>query len=138
MTTSLNAMLERATKRPWVADQFNWRNEPVAHDWYIHGNIHEPLDEESDDPEENTGSATSVAIVVGNATAGNIPESTARLIAIAVNHFEAMLEALRFSNDAWLGRPVDCRTSVDMHNAVAVVSEILDAIEAAAKESVNP
>lgn len=96
--------MSEATRRPWKAKKRNWRNEPTEHDWHISGNICEPIDPDSDDPDENTGSATAVAIVVGNATAGDIPEADARLIVKAVNReylFGELVARLQ-ANQQWL------------------------------------
>ncbi len=131
MTPNLQRLFAEATARPWATRQYNWRGEPVPYDWYIHGNIHEAADPESDDPEENTGSSTSVAIVVGNATAGRIPEASARLIALAVNHFEELVRALSNAR-----RSILCPSDDRAANASAVESGYLLAkIEAAAKET---
>ncbi len=81
------------TRTPYTCDQRNWRNEPVEHDWYICGGHVEALDPESDDPDENRGSCRSVAIVVGNASSGNITRDTAMFLCRAANSHDALLAA---------------------------------------------
>lgn len=90
------------TPGPWTMKQRNWRNEPVEFDWYISGDFHEN-DDENDD-EEGGGYQTSVCIVPGNATAGTIPEDTARLIIAAPDLLAALVFIRDYARDSRTGR----------------------------------
>lgn len=130
MTPELETLLDAATARPWFADQRNWRNQQTKFDWYIHGDVHPAIDEDSDDSELNRGSAVSVAIIPGNETSGDIPESVAKIVTIAVNHFERLVEFAERVRESTKGvqSPPECV----WHE---VANDLLASIEAAAKET---
>jgi hypothetical protein len=69
------------TRTPYRAKNRNWRNEPTQYDWYISG-------------DKKRGYATSVCIVIGNETAGDIPEKTAKFICKACNCHDDLVKAL--------------------------------------------
>lgn len=74
------------TPTPYIAEKRNWRNEPSPHDVYIRGDQHE---------DDEGLVSTSVAIVIGNASAGTIPEDTADFICRACNSHADLLAALK-------------------------------------------
>lgn len=72
------------TPGPWKATRSNWLNEPVEHEFYIHGN----------ERKSRSGNyATGVAIVCGNKTSHGVTDANAHLIAAA----PALLAACRLA-----------------------------------------
>lgn len=87
--------MNNATRRPWEFSNRDWRGLPHPHNLYIVGDRHQADDdeEERDEFDELPMIATSVAIVVGNETAGGIPRANAELICRAVNAHDELLAA---------------------------------------------
>lgn len=69
-----------ATAGPWSWDNRNWRREVDPFNRYVCGDIHESQDEDEDEP---TLTATSVCVVMGNATSGDIQDRNAEFITTA-------------------------------------------------------
>jgi hypothetical protein len=94
--SELRELAGKATRTPWKASRRNWRNELDENNWFIVGNIGESEDDDGD-----IGiSATSVCIVVGTKTSGDIPKDTARYIVAAVNSLPSILDRLEAAEAA--------------------------------------
>ena len=84
------------TPTPWQFSNRNWRGEEDPHNWYVTGDHSEgwPPDPDDSESEDEGPSCVSVAVVVGNPTAGDIPRANAELIVRAVNAHADLLAAL--------------------------------------------
>jgi hypothetical protein len=96
--TDLKALMElskKATMTPWKASRRSWRNELDENNWFIVGNIGESADDDGD-----VGiSATSVCIVVGTKTSGDIPKDTAAYIVSACNAVPSLIQRLQAAEE---------------------------------------
>lgn len=113
--------MSRHVPEPWVADQVNWRGEPDDWNWYIHGNAYETTPEDDEDEGDFTPYvvSTSVAIVLGNPSAGDIPRDTAARIVAAVNACAGLTPEQVAAIPrlvAWFTLP-DRQVTIDAHNS---------------------
>ncbi len=69
------------TPTPYKCSQIDWKNQPSENNWYITGDHHD-------------GSCTAVAVVAGNATAGDITRDTAEFLCHAANTHEELVTTL--------------------------------------------
>lgn len=90
--------MSEPTRLPWRAKKRKWCGETSEHDWYISGDVCEEQEYDEDgELIEVSVSSVGVAVVKGNATAGDIPRLNAELIVRAVNSHADLLEACEFT-----------------------------------------
>lgn len=104
--------MSEPTRTPWYATTTDFRGDEHPHNYYIHGDLSESFveDEETGEELEDGTSCVAVAVVMGNATAGDIPRLNAELIVQAVNSHADLLataKALLAIVEADYGHGVD-------------------------------
>lgn len=79
-------MNETHTQEPWRFSDRDWRNQESEFYFFIVGDV-QPYEPNSDIDDSGiySDTATAIAIVKGNATAGDIPHANARRIVAAMN-----------------------------------------------------
>lgn len=111
------------TPTPWGYTSRDWCGRESEFDYYVSGDASE---------DDEGGSATAVAIVKGNATAGNIPLANAALICRAVNSHAALVAAIETAIgmlDAEVERCLDSHLS----SSAAFEQSVANVLESALK-----
>ncbi len=118
--------MSRHTPTPYQCSSRDWRNNQHPHHWYITGDHREHEldgDEFVDGDGERSGysgTCVSVAIVVGNETAGDATRLTAEFLCLAANCHGDLLAACQ-AVMANIGRKVRHPTDPAYENALEVI-----------------